>query len=90
MRPALYKCSNHLKCTLGYHGDDIEVADGMAQVCPECNSPLTPVRRGRSALVPLLINTLVIGCIGVGVWLAWPRLVQMWNKFTAPPVKVEK
>jgi hypothetical protein len=88
MRPALYKCSNHLKCTIGYHGDDVEVHEGMALVCPECSSPLVKVRkRLRSTLVPMIINLVVIACIAVGIWLAWPSALKLWKKITAPEEK---
>jgi hypothetical protein len=90
MRAALYKCPNHLGCTLGYHGDDVEIHEGMALVCGECGTPLERVPRSRSALVPFLINTIVVGCIAFGVWLAWPGAVNLWKKLTAPPAEQRK
>lgn len=90
MRSALYKCPNHLKCTTGYHGDDVEVHEGMALVCPECSTPLVKVRkRFRSALMPMIINLVVIGCLAVGIWLAWPTVVKTWKKITAPEEKAK-
>jgi hypothetical protein len=91
MRHALYKCPNHLKCTIAYHGDDVEIVEGMALVCSECGSPLVRVRKKlRSALIPTIVNLVVIGCIAVGVWLAWPNAVKMWKRLTAPPAEKAK
>ncbi len=77
------KCSNHLGCLLGYHGEDIEVGPDHARVCPECGSPLRAPLRGEPWWRPVLINVLILAAIGVALWLLWPTLHQWWARFTA-------
>jgi hypothetical protein len=90
MRPALYKCPNHIGCTVGYHGDDIEIVEGMVPVCSECGTALERVRRPRSTLVPFLFNAVVMVCIAIGAWLAWPTAVKLWKQLTTPPAEERK
>lgn len=84
MRSSLFKCPNHLQCTTGYHGDDVVVPSGLPAVCPECGSPLRPVKRPRTAIIPTIVSFVMIACISVGVWLAWPGAVKIWKKITTP------
>lgn len=81
------RCPNYSKCLLGYRGDDIEIASGAPQVCPECGSALELKTTPRTALVPNLISWLTLALFAVGIWLAWPTVVRWWKKITAPPVQ---
>lgn len=83
MRASIYKCPNHLGCTVGYHGDDIEVPDGAPLVCSECGTPLRPAKRSSNKLVPYLINAISVACIAVGLWLAWPSLLKLWKRYVS-------
>ena len=80
----VYKCPKHLGCTIGYHGDDVVVPEGMPLVCPECGSPLQPAKRSSGKLVPYIVNFISIVCIAVGVWLAWPGAVKLWKRYVSP------
>lgn len=90
MRPALYKCPNHLHCTIGYHGDDVEISGNMPAVCPECGTALRPITKPRTALVPTIVSFISIACVAVGIWLAWPGAVKLWKKITTPPAPTLK
>ena len=85
MRAAISRCPNYSHCLLGYRGEDIEVGDGMAPVCPECGTALVAKTKPRTSLVPSLINWLALAAIAVAMWFAWPYVVQTWNKMTTPP-----
>src|SRR5688572_33426851 len=85
MRPVLSRCPNYSQCLLGYRGEDIEVAEGMAPVCPECGTALVPKKRPRTALVPMLVNWLTIAMLVIAAWFAWPYVVKGWKKITTPP-----
>jgi hypothetical protein len=85
MRPVISRCPNYKGCLLGYRGEDIEVMDGMAPVCPECGSALVPKKAPRTSLVPTLINWLTIVVLAIAAYVAWPYVVQGWRKLTTPP-----
>lgn len=87
MRPVLSRCPNYSECLLGYRGEDIEVVEGMAPICPECGTALVPKKRPRTALVPMLINWLTIAMLVTAAWFAWPFVVKGWRKITTPPVE---
>ncbi len=89
MRPSLYKCPNHLNCTIGYHGDDVEVEPGMPPVCSECGQALVPVKSPSGKIGPYLVNAISIAAIAFGIWLAWPGVVKMWKRIsnTIQPAK---
>ncbi len=84
MRSSVYKCPNHLGCTIGYHGDDVEVPDGMPAVCSECGSPLKPAKRPSGKLGAYLVNLFSVACIAAGLWLAWPGMVKLWKRYVSP------
>ena len=85
MRPVLSRCPNYAHCLLGYRGEDIEVFDGMAALCPECGTALVPKKRPRTAVIPMLINWLTIAMLVTAAWFAWPFVVKGWKKITTPP-----
>lgn len=87
MRPVLSRCPNYSNCLLGYRGEDIEVMEGMAPVCPECGTALIPKKKPRTALVPMLVNWITIALLAAAAWLAWPWVVHVWHKITTPPVE---
>ena len=87
MRFPIYKCTNHIGCLTGYHGDDVEIGPDSALVCPECGSVLIPVRKRARGIPAWLVNGITIAVIVFALWLAWPGIQRMWRKFTAPAVK---
>jgi hypothetical protein len=84
MRASIYKCSNHLGCTTGYHGDDIQVEPGMPAVCPECGKPLRPVRSPTNKVGAYLVNLISVACIIIGLWMAWPGIMKLWHRYVSP------
>ena len=87
-RPIICKCPNYLECLTGYRGEDIEVFPGMAAVCPECETPLQPVKKQTPAYVAHLINLAIIGVIAAAGWFAWPKISALWAQ--PPPVPLQK
>jgi DNA-directed RNA polymerase subunit RPC12/RpoP len=88
MRSSFYKCTNHIRCLTGYHGDDVEIEADAARVCPECGSPLRPLRKGRRGIPAWLVNGITIAVFAFAIWLAWPGIQRAWKKFTAPAGKI--
>lgn len=87
MRSSIYKCTNHIRCLIGYHGDDVVIEADAARVCPECGSALRPVRKRRRGVPAWLINGITIAAFAFAIWLAWPGIQRAWKKFTAPAVR---
>lgn len=87
MRPVISRCPNYSNCLLGYRGDDIEVSDGMEPICPECGAKLVPKTKPRTAVVPMLINWLIIAILATGAWFAWPHVIRAWKAITTPPLE---
>lgn len=87
MRPVISRCPNYTTCLLGYRGEDIEVAEGMEPVCPECGTRLVQKTRPKTALLPMLINWITIAMIVAAAWFAWPYVVKGWKKITTPPAE---
>ena len=86
-RPIIYKCTNFLECLTGYRGEDIEVFEGMAAVCPECAAALTPVPKQTPAYVSYLINLGIICGIAGALYFAWPALSTLWIKKEPVPAQ---
>ena len=87
MRTAICKCPNHTGCLLGYHGDDIEIADGMEPVCPECGKPVKPAPRPRTDYFFQIANLIGMAAVAGALWFAWPSIAKLWKKVTTPPPK---
>ena len=87
MRPVICKCPNHSGCLLAYHGDDIEIADGMEPVCPECGTPVHRQPKPRSDLFFRVVNLIGLAAVAGAIWFAWPSIVKLWEKATTPPPK---
>jgi hypothetical protein len=85
MRSVISRCPNYSGCLLGYRGEDIEVADGVDPICPECGAPLTLKAKPRTSLIPSLVNWITIVVLAIAVWFAWPHVKQVWQKITTPP-----
>lgn len=81
-KPVLHKCTNHLGCLLGYHGDDIEILPGMEPVCPECGSALIPLKRLHHPLESYLINAAIIVITTLTIWLIWPKVISFWDRLS--------
>ena len=90
MRSSIYKCTNHIRCITGYHGDDVVIEADAALVCPECGSPLRPVRKGGRGIPAWLVNGITIAVFAFAIWLAWPGIQRAWKKFTAPVGKTTR
>ncbi len=84
MRPVICKCPNYTGCLTGYHGDDIEVTEDMALVCPECGTPLKHVPKPKSDALYRIANAVGMVAVAGAIWYSWPAVVRIWNKATAP------
>src|ERR1043166_9127383 len=85
MRPVICKCPNHIGCLLGYRGDDIELTDDMARVCPECGTPVKLAPKPRNDLFYRVLNLIGLAALAGAIWFAWPSLVKLWQKGITPP-----
>lgn len=85
MRPVISRCPNYSGCLLGYRGEDIEVAEGVDPICPECGAPLILKAKPRTSLIPSLVNWITIAVLAIAVWIALPYVKQAWHKITTPP-----
>jgi hypothetical protein len=84
-RPIIYKCTNHLECLTGYRGEDIEVFEGMAMVCPECGAGLRAVPKQTPAIVAHLINLAIVASVCGALWFAWPAISALWKPSKPAP-----
>jgi outer membrane protein OmpA-like peptidoglycan-associated protein len=84
------KCHNYAGCLLAYRGEEIELANGAALVCPECGKPVTVVSSAGGALkkfIPIVIGLVVLaGVVVVGV----PFITDALRKSEKPKVDQPK
>lgn len=69
------KCHNYSGCLRAYHGEEIEIEEGSALVCPECGKPVKIAPRSRVLPMNLMISggllllALVLGLVfGKSLW----------------------
>ena len=84
------KCHNYAGCLLAYRGEEIELANGAALVCPECGKPVTVVSSAGGALkkfIPIVVGIAVLaGVIAVGL----PYITNALKKDGKPVVEQPK
>ena len=67
------KCHNYSGCLRAYRGEEIEIATGALQICPECGKPVEPISKG-GPLLKVLGILLLVGALGAGAYFALPLL----------------
>jgi outer membrane protein OmpA-like peptidoglycan-associated protein len=84
------KCHNYAGCLLAYRGEEIELANGAALVCPECGKPVTVVSSAGGALkkfIPIVVGLAVLaGVVVVGL----PYITNALKKDDKPVVEQPK
>lgn len=98
------KCHNYSGCLVAYRGEQIELEQGAAMVCPECGKPVTPAPPGGSKIAKIIGVLIALGVLGAAAYFGYPTLMkkaaekpkseepktEQQSESVAPPRKTEQ